>query len=124
MGNHGGTDTRQVVVFCPSIRLPELRARDAFGAMNEGAFNMNDNGKGRSLAVDLHGFPERLIANDAGFAADPQGFACARHKEKQADTWVAQKIAKRVDATVARTIGDSQMMVIQNLHKPCRITLG
>ena len=68
---------RQAIERRPLLVLPEVRADHAFGAMEEGFFDMDREGQCGDFAMRAQGLAQCGIPHHFGRPADPQGFALA-----------------------------------------------
>jgi hypothetical protein len=57
-------------------------------------------------------------------AVDPHGLLSPRDQQDQADVGVREDVVEAVHAPVARSLGDGQRGLVQDVHEARRVTLG
>ena len=90
----------------PRLRVPQPRAQERLGAVEEDRLDLDLEREDRPLAPDRHGVEVRRVVDEPGPPVDPQGVAPAGDEEVEADVRVGQHVAVAVDPPVARALGD------------------
>src|SRR5207302_11324936 len=96
---------------------PQIRARDAFAAVEKRLVNADDHREIGDPPIVRHRAPDILITDNHGPTGHAKRFALVRNKEDQADAWVLQQIVEGIDAAVAATIRDGEGRIVKTSYE-------
>src|SRR5688572_32368740 len=78
-----GAGTRQARALDVLRRVPQLRAEDGAGALEEHRVDVDHDHRARQLAVHAEALEQPRVGADLRAPVDPQRLAAARNEEKQ-----------------------------------------
>ena len=103
------------VAIGPGAGLPEVRAHERLGAVQERLDEIDADHGLRRLALSDDVRREQLgIGRDAGAAVDAQRLGHARNQEEQADLARLRDVAERVEPVVAARVGNGEARVVEH----------
>src|SRR3954466_6384615 len=115
---------RHLGLRVPGLGLPQPRAQEGLGAVEEQVVDLDDHREQRAVPLDLHLVEERRVAHQPGAAVDAQRVAAARDEEVQADVGVLEDVAVAVGAAVPRPLRERDGPLVEDVHElPGRVAL-
>jgi hypothetical protein len=104
--------------------IPQSRTLQRLRAMQEYLADRNFNADFRLSAMEFSGGEKARVVDDARPAVHAQGFLGTGNEEDEADIRVGDNVLDRVEVIVARSIGNEQGLVVEDLHKAGRSPRG
>src|SRR5271170_1575902 len=104
--------------------VPHSRTLQRLRTMQEYLADRNFNADSRRSAIEFSGGEKARLVDDARPAVHAQGSLGTGDEEDEADIRVDDNVLDRVEVIVARSIGNEQGLVVEDLHKAGRVAAG
>src|SRR5215469_15104297 len=108
----------------PALMLPQARADEGLGAVEEALRHREPDRHFRRLAARTQPLEQRRIHRELCFAADPQGLGIGRYDEEKPDMRVGEDVLQTEEEIVARAVGNEQRLAILDQDEARIIALG
>src|SRR4051812_21286204 len=117
-------DAGERLLAGPLRRIPQRRAGDALGTMEERLAHGDDERQRGQLAFDRHARAQPLVAHDDRGAVDAQRLALARNEEQEPYLRALHDVAQGVRAAVARAVRDGERALVEHGDEAGRVAFG
>src|SRR5678815_5244474 len=108
----------------PALAIPEARALEGLGAVEEALLDLDPDGDLGPLALRLEPGQDLRVADHARAPVDAQGVLAAGDEEDHPNVRVVHDVEVAVDAIVAEPVRDHQVRVVEHQHETGAVALG